>query len=280
MILMITVFREERFRTPLDEERSLGLWVDRIGFDLNVTLKPNPDRYRILGQFAVVAAEKGRGIVGVPGGRPMAVPAGDAILVFPSEMKHYGPDRMWSTYWVVWNGPEAAILHQLGYLAEDHPVVPGGASAVRLAWNRLKPLMTREDREALLERKLIILEMVRDLYQLRRLPEASPATAAVESAIQKLVQTPHSPIPVADLVRKAGISPAYFRRLFKAHTGTSPKVFHMAQRINRAKELLSTGHTIRETYEKLGFSDVFYFMRVFKKMTGHTPGQYAHPRRR
>lgn len=276
---MLTVYREERFRTPLEVERSLGLWVDRIGFDRNTSVKPTPDRYRVLGQFAAVAVEKGRGTVGVPDERPIALEAGDAFLIFPSEMEHHGPDRMWSTCWVVWNGPEAAVLHQLGYLAEENSVIRGGASAVRLAWDRLKPLISREDREALLARKTILLEMIRELNTLQRLIAISPAQAAVEGAVQELTRVTPTPISVVDLARRSKLSPAYFRRLFKAHTGTSPKAFQLAQRINRAKLLLSTGQTIRETSETLGFSDVFYFMRVFKKMTRNTPGQYSRPRR-
>jgi AraC-like DNA-binding protein len=275
---MFTVYREERFRTPLEAERSLGLWIDRIGFDRNFGVPLRPDKYRVLGQFAAVAVEKGKGKIAALGAQPVAVERGDAFLIFPSETAQYGPDRAWSTCWVVWNGPEAAVLHQLGYLAEDNSVIRGGASAVRLAWDRLKPLMSREDREALLARKTILLEMIGELNTLQRLITILPAQAAVEGAVLELTLATPTPISVVDLARRSKLSPAYFRRLFKEHTGTSPKTFQLAQRINRAKEMLSAGRSTKDISETLGFTDVFHFMRVFKNLTGQTVGQYSRPR--
>jgi AraC-like DNA-binding protein len=71
------------------------------------------------------------------------------------------------------------------------------------------------------------------------------------------------------------MSPAHFRRQFKARTGTSPKAFQVAQRITRAKESLAAGRSLKETAARLGFGDVFHFMRLFRRVTGQTAGQFA-----
>ncbi|QIY89225.1 helix-turn-helix domain-containing protein [Chryseobacterium gallinarum] len=45
-------------------------------------------------------------------------------------------------------------------------------------------------------------------------------------------------------------------------------------RINRAKELLTSKNTIKETVFLTGFSDTNYFTRVFKQWEGVTPKSY------
>ena len=51
--------------------------------------------------------------------------------------------------------------------------------------------------------------------------------------------------------------------------------FITSLRISRAKQLLAEGKSIKEVAALVGYSDVFYFMRIFKKVTGITPGQFV-----
>ena len=109
------VVREERFRTPLTVERSLGLWVDRIGFVRGDMDKP--ERYRLLGQFAALAVETGDGVLEIVGRPPVALNAGDVFLLFPNVPARYGPLKRWDTFWVVWNGPAAIMTIDLELLS-------------------------------------------------------------------------------------------------------------------------------------------------------------------
>lgn len=90
----------------------------------------------------------------------------------------------------------------------------------------------------------------------------------------------------AQLAALCGVSETYFRRLFLEVYGVTPVEYVNALRIGRAKDLLSNrgsrdGHeksregcTIGEIAELCGFSDVFYFTRLFKKFTGYTPDKW------
>jgi AraC-like DNA-binding protein len=62
--------------------------------------------------------------------------------------------------------------------------------------------------------------------------------------------------------------------MFKDELGTSPNEFILQERINKAKELLASQNSIKETAYQTGFSDTNYFTRVFKQLVGVTPKSY------
>jgi AraC-like DNA-binding protein len=82
-------------------------------------------------------------------------------------------------------------------------------------------------------------------------------------------------INIDGLSDKACMSKATFYRLFKRELGISPNDFILAERIAKAKQLLSnpSAKVAAVSYE-LGFSDANYFIRAFKKLVGITPGSY------
>jgi AraC-like DNA-binding protein len=40
--------------------------------------------------------------------------------------------------------------------------------------------------------------------------------------------------------------------------------------------MLTSGKTVKETALALGYTDLFYFSRLFKRKTGVAPSQYVH----
>jgi ABC-type sugar transport system ATPase subunit len=66
-----------------------------------------------------------------------------------------------------------------------------------------------------------------------------------------------------------------FRRKFKNQTGLSPNQYFIKLKVEKAKELLLfTDLEIKEIAESLGFSDPYYFSRVFKEWEGSSPVKF------
>ena len=81
---------------------------------------------------------------------------------------------------------------------------------------------------------------------------------------------------VAEEIKRSGYSSDHFRRCFKAETGYTPLEYLTFLRINHAKKLLRSmpPQPVESIAVGCGFSDEFYFSRVFKKQTGTSPREY------
>lgn len=68
----------------------------------------------------------------------------------------------------------------------------------------------------------------------------------------------------------------YMNRVFKKVTGQTIFSYLTNVRMERAKMLLTlTPMRVREVCEQVGYPDVYYFSRVFKKTTGVSPAAFA-----
>jgi ribose transport system ATP-binding protein len=66
-----------------------------------------------------------------------------------------------------------------------------------------------------------------------------------------------------------------FRRRFKNQIGMSPNQYFLSAKIERAKELLLfTDTEIKDIASQLGFSDPYYFSRVFKERVKTSPAHF------
>ena len=78
-----------------------------------------------------------------------------------------------------------------------------------------------------------------------------------------------------ELARMAGVSKGYFFRAFKKAFGIAPLAYQQQLRVEAAKTLLkATSLCCNEIAPRVGFTDVYFFHRIFKKHTGLTPNQY------
>ena len=71
------------------------------------------------------------------------------------------------------------------------------------------------------------------------------------------------------------LSPSRFGHVFKQYTGASPLQYFLMIKIDMAKrELLSTGGSVSEIADLLGFPSIHYFTRVFTARAGVPPATY------
>ncbi len=82
-------------------------------------------------------------------------------------------------------------------------------------------------------------------------------------------------INVADLAGNLELSTKHFRNLFKKIYGMPPNQYIIYLRLNMAVSILQQGNlSVSETASLCGFSDVYYFSRLFKKHFLKSPKAY------
>lgn len=91
----------------------------------------------------------------------------------------------------------------------------------------------------------------------------------------KIYTMPEAIDDVDSLAKDAGMSRSGFQHLYKRMFGVSVITDIINGRISRAKRLLSsTNMTIEDISAKCGYTNVYGFMRQFKKYCGKTPTEY------
>ena len=85
----------------------------------------------------------------------------------------------------------------------------------------------------------------------------------------------HERLSLGRMAALAGLSPNYLSRRFKARNNATPIHYQHGLRIRAAANLLTTTeYPIKQIADIVGFSDVYFFSRTFKKVQGVPPGQW------
>lgn len=135
---------------------------------------------------------------------------------------------------------------------------------------------TESDHEIDCLLKLLLLDLLRtkekpDLHLSRGVKQKQ----LIRSVVAYLRDHLDKPLAHERLADEFRMSPRYLNRLFKAHTGSSIKAYFSRMRLERAQFLLTeTPLTISDIAEALGFYDVYFFSKTFKKSTGLSPSAY------
>jgi len=91
----------------------------------------------------------------------------------------------------------------------------------------------------------------------------------------RICESPAEILSVAQLASEAGYSADHFSRVFLSATGLRPQDYLIKARIDRARQLLAESDlTIGEIATRVGFSDIFYFSRLFRQRTGQPPSAF------
>ncbi len=94
----------------------------------------------------------------------------------------------------------------------------------------------------------------------------------IKKVMRHVVEHYADPLTVQSMSDLVGLSPWYFGNFFKKETGSSFKEYVTSIRLNHAEDMLRSGEfNVSEVAEICGFTNIFYFCKVFKENRGITP---------
>lgn len=152
----------------------------------------------------------------------------------------------------------------------------GGASS----WQDLTLLLVAKHggtQEAIRMSKLFLYQWHRDgqLPYVSMTQNVNHGDAIILSCQQWIAKHYDRQDVIAQLVRQSGLPKRSFDRRFRAATGYSPLSYVQTLRVEEAKQMLETGSLTAEKIGRdVGYEDAASFRRLFRKLTGITPGEY------
>jgi len=113
-----------------------------------------------------------------------------------------------------------------------------------------------------------------------RMPSILTADNPVYKAIHYMQHRLSEPISLERLSELANVSKSYLVKLFRRHTGYSPIDYLLRMKMQAAcNELEFSDRTVKEISYELGFSDPYYFSRLFSQMMSQSPTKYRKNKR-
>ncbi len=107
------------------------------------------------------------------------------------------------------------------------------------------------------------------------LPQVDPHDAAMRESRDWLEAHHADPQALEQARSRSGLSARGFARRFRQASGVTPIAYLQAVRLEAARTLLvATGDPVESIADTVGYADVSFFRRLFKRHTGMTPAAY------
>lgn len=210
-------------------------------------------------------------------GKEYTINAGDVFLVRPNQKVKWWTekDKRICGYWIDFVGKAAnRYLADVG-MSGDILVVKGVSEGFCKAIDDAFRCVEREQYsqlylEACLLKCLSFLDKANN-FKTNKIPQKEKY---IKNALAFMEKEYQNKITVGDVAEYLGLERSYFYRIFKEEMGTSPSEYLIELRLERAKELLELGESVKSTAHSVGMDDVFYFSKLFSSRLGLPPSAF------
>jgi AraC-like DNA-binding protein len=104
-------------------------------------------------------------------------------------------------------------------------------------------------------------------------PSGRAISKRMEQMVQYLRDHLREPVSRRNLAREFSMTPEHINALFKKELSITPTQLVHRERVYQAYQLIQQeGLSVKESAERVGFCDQFYFSKVFKRIMGVSPG--------
>ncbi|MBN1349229.1 helix-turn-helix transcriptional regulator [candidate division KSB1 bacterium] len=229
--------------------------------------------------YQLIYIEKGSGSISIEN-NTYTVSSHDLICIYPNQL-HRSNDEApgyFELIEILWYFKEA-IQPELNL----NPVMKlkPGSQIVRSLQRLVKEALLKR-REYKILMKIIMSDILVQLERLEpdsAIPGEDNSNSSSRYRVKKVLEYIHlhyrNDISLDDLSEIAGVSSPHLCRIFPRITNYSPINYLIKIRLDIAVDLLkNSDYTISEIAEMVGFEDIYYFSRVFKKWKGMPPRKF------
>lgn len=236
---------------------------------------------RFINKWAIMYITSGSGTYQVNEGEVQQVKANSLFLFYPGAVFHFGPDPggHWDEYFFTIEGP------RIQELIDTWLLKPGTVKSVENddgRQSKIERIFMLMDSGVPLyaDRASLLLESL--LFEFMMSQTEYPGHSHNELSIRILSDIAdhlYDPFDPLHLCEKHHISLSTLKRIISKYTGYPLHEYVHRLKVAEAKNiLLNSGETLKEIAGALGYKDVFYFSRIFKKFVGISPDIYRRTR--
>ena len=203
-------------------------------------------------------------------------------ILIPANMGHsYGADTdtPWSIWWAHFTGSEAkAYIKALNATPESPMLYIRDSMVVNRLFEDVYSHAQHghSDKDLLgistsFARLLGMLNAEQSPHNIRLRHAQDKILASIEFMQSNISRT----VTLAEMAKSSGLSVPHYCNLFSRQTNTSPGMFIIRLKMQKACELLlTTDLQISEISSRIGYEDQFYFSRIFSRTIGASPSAY------
>lgn len=123
-----------------------------------------------------------------------------------------------------------------------------------------------------LEKKILFLQLLHLTITADSDSHLQEENEIITSAYRYIQQYYMKSLTLEKLAARYNLNAKYFSYLFQRHMGISPIAYLIQYRMSKAyKMLIQTSDSISDIALRIGYTDAYYFSRLFKKYHGMTP---------
>lgn len=277
-----------KYLTVSEEEKKWGIYINSIGSaEVKVgetyPSKEHPSSYfftwnrgRVLSEYQIIYITQGKGVFENSYGT-FEVKEGDFIIIGPREWHRYKPttEYGWTENYIGFEGEIAQhFMNQLGVNPKKPIINIGMKEHLITCYLKIFDNVKDEAPGYQLISSGLLVKMIGSLIAIQKQEELKVDKVAESiNKIRFLIRdNVEGDINMQEVASRFNMGYSYFRKMFKKHTGVSPRQYHIQLKVVRAKELLlNTNMSVKEVCYDLGFQSTSYFSRIFKQKIGVAP---------
>ncbi|OGV34061.1 MAG: hypothetical protein A2020_01170 [Lentisphaerae bacterium GWF2_45_14] len=262
-----------------DIHKNYGLWIcssgranafamlERSGNNITCPVKP-----RYFEFYCIAHLFDGGGRYWSPADGEKIMKKGQCVIMVPRFLHFYGHyNGPFVEDTVCFTGPIADNLFKSGILK---PGVFNMGKARRLI--PLLDMVVDPAVDSQIAANLSLQNLLVELYMENKRSSPDDGEACLGMLVEELKNTPAKWWTVGEMSDFCNLSEPQFRRVFRRHTGMSPKSYIDRLKIQQSAEKLisSDESSVSAVAAGFGYLDPFHFSRRFKQLMGLSPAEY------
>ena len=236
---------------------------------------------RILNEYQFIYIARGSGVFESQSCTSKRVNEGTIIMLFPNEWHRYKPSEEtgWDEYWIGFKGRTMDSLVKNEFFSPARPLLHIGLNDRVL--NIFLEIIEATSKQKTGYQPLIsgalmhLFGMIHSILNETDFGNTSMAEVIVNRALILFRTHIDQEISIQNVAGGFNVSYSWFRKMFKAHTGVSPRQYIIQLKIEKAKILLNDPKkSVKEIAYDLNFRSHCGFSKLFKIKTKVSPGFY------